>query len=75
MNNYIFPKLGFSVLVAVFVPFSATEAWDGSDVQEVSYPNEDGGVIRSDAQLLQTSKETLIYSVPLSGDGDRMRKC
>lgn len=56
MNNYIFPKLGFSVLVAVFVPFSATEAWDGSDVQEVSYPNEDGGVIRSDAQLLQTSK-------------------
>ena len=56
MNNSIFTKFGFSVLLAVFVPLSAAEAWDGSDVQEVSYSSEDGGVLRSDAQLLQTYK-------------------
>lgn len=56
MNNSIFTKFGFSVLLAVFVPLSAAEAWDGSDVQEVSYSSEDGGVLRSDAQLSQVSQ-------------------
>lgn len=54
MNNFIFPKLGCCVLVAAFVPLGAAEAWDGSDVQDVSYASEDGRVQRSDAQLLLT---------------------
>lgn len=56
MSNSIFPKLGCCVLVGVLVPLGAAQAWDGSDIQEVSYLEDKVATPAGDVQALPTAK-------------------
>lgn len=40
MEKSIFSKLGCCVTLSLLVPLGAAQAWDGSDIQEVSYLDE-----------------------------------
>ncbi len=56
MNNFIFSKLGCCVLAGALIPLGAAQAWDGSDIQEVSYPEASSAAPLADAQASSSPK-------------------
>jgi hypothetical protein len=56
MKKSIFSKLGFCVLFGALVPLGAAQAWDGSDIREVSYDEVNAASAPVMAQALHASQ-------------------
>jgi hypothetical protein len=54
VEKSIFSKLGCCVTLGLLVPLGAAQAWDGSDIQEVSYLEENVMIPTAAGQALST---------------------
>jgi hypothetical protein len=56
MKKPIISKLGFCILFGALVPLGTAHAWDGSDIQDVSYDEGNAATAPVTAQALHPSQ-------------------